>query len=707
MLKIYIVVVLNLFGALLYAQHKSNIDEVTLLKFELSSLPLFEDFYTTAVDTISPILKLRDTLVLKDLIPWLDVYCKNTFSENECDSLKNKLLNTHSPHLFQIINAENSLNKQYNNITDLGEKTKLTDLLVNGFVRLTPPKFDAAQNSLNRLEQDILKQPTDSLLSVFHFLEYDYYLHKKEFEDAFDAMLNARKHSNRRNPNYYYIEYHIGIFYKWIKDYKAALKLYQQNKILALEDKKIDDYAYFSLGEMEAHFHFKDYTKTKSIATDILNLNDTITKGFFKSLAHIYKADCYLAEQNITAAEQEFNFALTESLSENNINEISTSYKGLAKVALAKNETDKAFKYLKKSKETNFEFDFELNQMLAQAYFSRQLHQEAFELSNYTANRYKEEDENFPINDFASGFVNERLVSLADEKKNAIARVRNESLIAGGIFLILILTFLFFIQQSNNKKLLSLNKSLDYRNNILKQYAYISSHDLKEPVRNVKIFTDLLHLHLNENNVKDETIDDYLKFIKLGSNTLTKMVADLKLFTEVNFDVSETETFHIKEIIEIVEHKLENTITANNAIIQNNISDSLQNIKFSKLHLSIVLQNLLQNSILFNNNELKQININALQKNAEVIVSIADNGIGIPDSFKQSIFEPFKSLHNKTENTLSGLGLSIVKTIVDNHNGKIWIEDNKPVGTIVNFSIPIEANRKYRRILNKPTKAAY
>jgi|GEM_PF-2345631 len=691
MSKTYITFLLILFCTVFYAQNKLNAAKVSFDKETLSSLPLFEDFYNTSVESIYPILKLRDTLVLNEIIPWLDGYCRNSFSENECDLVINRLLETHSSQLFLLIDAENRLKKQYNNTTDLGEKSKLTDLLVNGFIRLNPPNFDVAKHSLNTLQQDILKNPTDSLLSFFHFLEYDFYLHKKQFKQAFDAMLNARKHSNRTNPKHYYIEYHIGIFYKWINDHKAALKLYQHNKPLALKDNRIMDYAYFSIGEMKTHFHFKDYTKTKSIANDILNLNDTITDatGFFKSIAHIYKGNCYLAEQNIANAEQEFNLALTESISDNRLNEICSSYKGLAKIALAKNEKEKAFQYLQLSKQNNFEFDFELNQLLAQAYFNRQLYTKAFELLKYTAQRYKEERDNFPLNDLASGFVNQRLVSLESEKKNAVNRVRNFALITGGIILFLILAIIFLIQQNNNKKLLSLNKSLDYRNNILKQYAYITSHDLKEPIRNIKAFTELLHLHLNENNIKDESIDEYLKFINSGSDTLVKMVADLKLFIEVNFDSPKNETFHLKEIIEIVKHKLENIISDNNATIQNNISDSLQKIKFSKQNLSIVFQNIILNSILYNNNKLKQININALQKQGEIIVSISDNGIGIPDNFKQTIFEPFKSLHNKTEKTLSGLGLSITKTIINNQNGKIWIENNKPAGTIVKFTIPI------------------
>ena len=112
-------------------------------------------------------------------------------------------------------------------------------------------------------------------------------------------------------------------------------------------------------------------------------------------------------------------------------------------------------------------------------------------------------------------------------------------------------------------------------------------------------------------------------------------------------------------------------------------------VKMRESHLSQVFQNLIGNAIKYRKaNEQVRIQVSASKANGQWIFSVADNGIGVPDAYKETIFGIFKRLHTNSEYSGTGMGLAICKRIVERYRGRIWIESEAGCGANVLFSIP-------------------
>lgn len=224
----------------------------------------------------------------------------------------------------------------------------------------------------------------------------------------------------------------------------------------------------------------------------------------------------------------------------------------------------------------------------------------------------------------------------------------------------------------------SLLKKLEKSNNELKEYAHIVSHDLKSPLRSI----DALVQWIKEDN-KDKLDNASLKNLGLIEVTLEKMeqlISDVLEYSSIDSNSAQTKPVNtdklVKEILKIL------YIPSH---IEVKIHDNLPVVNADAIKLQQLFQNLISNAIKFIDKPKGKIDINVKELPDYYQFSISDNGIGIEEKFHEKIFKIFYSLNKSKDST--GIGLSIVKKIVNLHNGKVWLESQLGKGTTFYFTL--------------------
>lgn len=222
------------------------------------------------------------------------------------------------------------------------------------------------------------------------------------------------------------------------------------------------------------------------------------------------------------------------------------------------------------------------------------------------------------------------------------------------------------------------------KNEELEQFAYVASHDLREPLRMVKGFLGLLEKKYAP--VLDDQGKKYINFAIDGSERMKELIEGLLNFATVGSESLQKETVNMDGVFRMVMGLLKNSIEESKAEI---VSDPLPVISASPLYMQLLLQNLISNAIKYHNKEKNPtVHISCEQKNNYWQFSIKDNGIGIKKEFFDSIFKIFKRLHSKADYAGTGLGLSTSLKIVERHGGKIWVESELGEGSTFYFTIP-------------------
>jgi signal transduction histidine kinase/DNA-binding NarL/FixJ family response regulator len=228
-----------------------------------------------------------------------------------------------------------------------------------------------------------------------------------------------------------------------------------------------------------------------------------------------------------------------------------------------------------------------------------------------------------------------------------------------------------------NHTLLELNRS----NEELEQFAYIASHDLKEPLRTI-INTLKLIKDDTQNLSQEETV------AKIGASLssakrMRTLVSDLLAFAKVNKQAKDFVLVDLHQVVQDVLNNLQGSIKEKSVKIT---VASLPAVKGNPIQLMQLFQNIISNSIKYC--ELTPI-IDISVDNAEdsIVFCIKDNGIGVPSDQKKKIFEPFYRLQTKTAFSGTGIGLALCKKIVKAHGGKIWVKSSKLTGSSFYFTL--------------------
>ncbi len=239
-------------------------------------------------------------------------------------------------------------------------------------------------------------------------------------------------------------------------------------------------------------------------------------------------------------------------------------------------------------------------------------------------------------------------------------------------------------QESLEEKVRDRTKELEQSNKDLQQFAYVASHDLKEPLRMISSFLQLL-----ERRYKDKLDDDANEFIGFavnGAQRLDYMIEDLLEYSRVANKERKFKDVDVNKVLDQTILNLKPTIDDNNSEISYN---KLPTIFGDEYLLVLLFQNLISNSIKYRRG-IPKINISAIRESNQYLFRVKDNGIGISQEHLERIFTIFQRLHTKEEYEGTGIGLAIAQKIVHQHGGEIWAESELGKGTTFYFTIPIK-----------------
>lgn len=238
-------------------------------------------------------------------------------------------------------------------------------------------------------------------------------------------------------------------------------------------------------------------------------------------------------------------------------------------------------------------------------------------------------------------------------------------------------------RKENEREIAIQNNKLQIQNKELEQFAYITSHDLQEPLLTLKCFTELVKEEFPDNT--NENFKQYLDFILESSNRMQKLVKGLLDYSRIGKQIEITKV-DCKEVVNDAISTLSNIIQKTETQIT--LGD-LPTVEGYSVELIQLFQNLIENAIKFKKKETPlTINISAKQVEDNWLFAVADNGIGIEEHNKEKIFIIFKRLNNREEYSGIGIGLAICKKIIVLHGGTIWVESTLDQGTTFYFTIP-------------------
>jgi PAS domain S-box-containing protein len=235
----------------------------------------------------------------------------------------------------------------------------------------------------------------------------------------------------------------------------------------------------------------------------------------------------------------------------------------------------------------------------------------------------------------------------------------------------------------SQEELKRLSDELKRSNQELEQFADIISHDLREPLRAVSGFVELLQMKYRDK--LDDTAKEYIDFAMNGARNMRNMIQGLLQYSRVQ---SEGKQFSKVLMNKCLKDTIDNLRTI---IMENNVEitkEELPVVKADSAQMIQLFQNLIQNAIKFKSDKKPQIHIGCKKYEKAWLFCVCDNGIGIEKKFHDSVFTIFKRVDSKQEGSGQGVGLAVCKRIVERHGGKIWLESELGKGTSFYFTIP-------------------
>lgn len=241
------------------------------------------------------------------------------------------------------------------------------------------------------------------------------------------------------------------------------------------------------------------------------------------------------------------------------------------------------------------------------------------------------------------------------------------------------------------------NEALLKMNRDLQSFTYISSHDLQEPLRKIQIFVSVIAEKELEN--LSEIGQDYFKRLQNAADRMRALISDLLTYSRAEMDEKKFKVTDLKIIAEEVKEDLIEELQENNAIIEIGEMCEASVINFQIRQL---LHNLISNSLKFTIiDKIPHIKIqstivngidlkfeNSIKEIKYCHIQVSDNGIGFDSIYEEKIFEIFQRLHDRTEYAGTGIGLAIVKKIVENHHGFIFASGKLNFGATFDIYIP-------------------
>lgn len=226
-------------------------------------------------------------------------------------------------------------------------------------------------------------------------------------------------------------------------------------------------------------------------------------------------------------------------------------------------------------------------------------------------------------------------------------------------------------------------EALQRSNEDLQQFAYVASHDMKEPLRMISSYATLLQRRYSGR--LDEDADSFINFIVDGVRRMNTLIQDLLEYSRAGAGSDEQfSDVTVETVLRNVLANLKVTMVESGAYVS--WEHIPEKVSYDAMRLTQIFQNLIGNAIKYRGERRPVVRIRSEQNPDEIVFSVRDNGIGIEPEYIDKIFGIFQRLHGK-EYEGTGIGLAMVKKIVERHGGRIWVESKPGVGSTFYFTV--------------------
>ncbi len=583
---------------------------------------------------------------------------------------------------------------------------------------ITTARFDEALMHIKKAEaHPVLRTDSKEQAKVLS-LAGAAYESLGNYEQAFQYQLKALGSRERMKDSLGIAEslYKIGSLYFHHKKYEDALRNYKDALSICQSSQAVPaKYTFNCLSAIGSVYERMSMQK-EALAFNLesLELAERIGNDRNKAYALLNIGEIYAKQGAFAQAQEALNNALRIGKAMSLVRVEILAYKNLGQLYLDKGQVDKALSSLNQAyalcKETNSNSTLaEVLQIIFAAHEANYNYAAANHyLKEYTALKDSLLNETTVkeisrLNTLYEVEKKESEIQILQKEKDLFKakqkadQLTNTILIGASIFL-LILSGLFFYwmneQHKSNIKLQSLNRQIEDQNRQLasyneelRQYAYVASHDLQEPLRTIGSFVTILKRKYTDQ--LDDQARQYMDYVTKGVSRLQRLLKDLLTYTHIDREKTDSDVVHTGTLVRTVLDSLQETIREAQANILFD-QNAMPVVKGSNLHLSLVFQNLISNAIKFRSEVPPEVEIGCLTEasKGEYLFYVRDNGIGVPADFQTKMFEMFTRLHARDEYEGSGIGLATCRKIVENHGGRIWAESEPGMGTAIFFTLP-------------------
>jgi signal transduction histidine kinase len=602
----------------------------------------------------------------------------------------NNLLDSALVHYEKALMVANNLNNDYLKATIFNEIA-----IVNKRMGKYKIAKDYYQNSLA-----IAKQAKDLQLEEFgyHGLGTLYEVmgdYDKAIENYWSSIHLAELQGSRSGV--VNTMQNIAITYTKLKNHQTALETIEKAYKLSLEEKDtlLIGSVLFDYGKVLNAKDFHDEALLKF--TESLRLFQSANLKPLIARCYFYIADTYTSKGNYALAQSYFlqcadykSFISVKSYTELNA-KLGSLYIKQGRWHEAENAFLTSFQQADKYQLRDLKKESALS--LSEVYAKLNDFSKAYQFGNIASllrDSLYNEAQSKGITELQFKYDTEK----SEKEIQALKLQQTESLLIFGAILFLSLfavsLYVIHLRGKNNRSLQIKNRQIEEQNMLLleknaalEQFAYAAAHDLKEPLRNIGSFANLLQRRYK--GQFDESAQEYMNFIVTGAKRMNDLLVGLLNFSALTNQKADNEEVKLNEVIEVVKANLKTAIEDKSATLQ--VPLLLPSLPIHHLHLVQLFQNLISNALKFNDGK-PIISIAAQDSEKEILITLSDNGIGMDKAYESKVFRLFHRLDKNKNYEGSGVGLSICKNIVEKYGGRIWYESEVGKGTTFFIAIP-------------------
>lgn len=217
----------------------------------------------------------------------------------------------------------------------------------------------------------------------------------------------------------------------------------------------------------------------------------------------------------------------------------------------------------------------------------------------------------------------------------------------------------------------------------LARFAYVASHDLKEPIRVVSNYAQLLQVRYRDR--LDERAHAFLEHMVSNVKRMYALIDDLLRYSHLNATASARTPVDLNEVARTVRENLDAAVVESGAELE---MEALPTVAGDRTQLTQLLQNLVANALKYRGERAPRVCVTARRDDGHYVLGVKDNGIGIPKEYWDKIFVLFERLHGGGRYDGTGIGLALCKRIAERHGGRIWVDSTVGEGSTFHVALP-------------------